>query len=572
MRVFTLLIAFATILSTGLSHAAVLHVDGARPSSGSGEGWGEAIRTIGEALAQASPGDEVWVKAGTYAENLSMGTGIALRGGFSGSEATPEERDLEANVTVLDGGDSGGPIVQVTGVQGVVLDGISFQNGHADYGGAIAIVDSGHARILRSQFVNNIAMRYGSNIYVRGGTAEIRECSFRLDRMGGEIGDGVYIEDAQATISACMWEPDVYNGGLWFAANSSGSVTGCLLNGYGFDHSALRITNAESVDIAGCRFVGPEPFDGSLFIPMLRAYASSATVTDCFFSQCGAELFRGDTTVTNTLFEGATNGAMLARDNAVVMLDRCTFSENGPAAPLYITESASVAASACLFAHNWHEGSGGAVYSDSGVAGFVNCVFDSNAAIRVLGSFGYYKGNGGAVHTNGEQAFAFLNCTFVGNRSDRGGAALSAMAGTMTVRNSILWDVDEPEFVNLSAASFEVSYSDVKGGCPGQGNIDADPLLPDGLGVQYLPLSESPCVDAAVSAGVPETDYAGRPRIVNIPGIGFEGAGAVDMGALERQEGDGNVQVPLCPLPIALALLAAGVARTRAAHRKGRTS
>jgi hypothetical protein len=53
-----------------------------------------------------------------------------------------------------------------------------------------------------------------------------------------------------------------------------------------------------------------------------------------------------------------------------------------------------------------------------------------------------------------------------------------------------------------------VTYSNIQGGCPGQGNIDADPLFTDAVNGDYHLLSGSPCIDA----GDPASECALEPE------------------------------------------------------------
>ncbi len=105
-----------------------------------------------------------------------------------------------------------------------------------------------------------------------------------------------------------------------------------------------------------------------------------------------------------------------------------------------------------------------------------------------------------------------------------------------TVTNCILWG-NTPEQITQIHGSAVVTYSDVQGGCPGEGNIDANPLFVDPNGPDCILgteddnlrlLASSPCIDAGdnsvVDANVPDLD--GNPRIVNA---------IVDMGAHEHQ-------------------------------------
>jgi hypothetical protein len=94
------------------------------------------------------------------------------------------------------------------------------------------------------------------------------------------------------------------------------------------------------------------------------------------------------------------------------------------------------------------------------------------------------------------------------------------------VANCILWSDSPDEIFDEPGSSTTVTYSDVQGGWPGTGNIDADPLFADADGRL---LDGSPCIDAGNDAAVPPsviTDLDGNPRI--------QGA-RVDMGAFESE-------------------------------------
>jgi parallel beta-helix repeat protein len=83
--------------------------------------------------------------------------------------------------------------------------------------------------------------------------------------------------------------------------------------------------------------------------------------------------------------------------------------------------------------------------------------------------------------------------------------------GTATVVNSIVWG--NGSALNLDALStVTVTYSDVEGGWPGEGNIDDDPLFRVPQGGIYRLLADSPCVDTATPVGAPDVDILGVYR------------------------------------------------------------
>lgn len=80
-------------------------------SNGNGSSWSNAYGDLQIALKAAKSGDQVWVAVGKYLtskqndRNASFQVidGVELYGGFAGTEATLEERDIFTNRTVLSG-------------------------------------------------------------------------------------------------------------------------------------------------------------------------------------------------------------------------------------------------------------------------------------------------------------------------------------------------------------------------------------------------------------------------------------------------------------------------------------
>lgn len=69
-------------------------------------GWTNAC-TLQTALTQAVTGDEIWVATGvhypgtTREESFSMNNGVTVYGGIAGIEPQRDQRDWQANLTVL---------------------------------------------------------------------------------------------------------------------------------------------------------------------------------------------------------------------------------------------------------------------------------------------------------------------------------------------------------------------------------------------------------------------------------------------------------------------------------------
>ena len=99
-RLCCFLLGFAALFPN--ARAAVWHVR--KESSGpipDGVSWASAHSSINAALTSAAPGDEIWVAAGDYRESIEVPDGVALFGGFQGTETAREQRRWMVHRSVL---------------------------------------------------------------------------------------------------------------------------------------------------------------------------------------------------------------------------------------------------------------------------------------------------------------------------------------------------------------------------------------------------------------------------------------------------------------------------------------
>ena len=213
----------------------------------------------------------------------------------------------------------------------------------------------------------------------------------------------------------------------------------------------------------------------------------------------------------------------------------------------------------CAFAGNRGTPTGGGMANVDSSPAVTNCSFTNNTATE----------SGGAMD-NLRADPTVTNCTLSGNSAGSGGGMYSA-SNNPTVTNCILWNDGPDEIVDVSGAVTTVRFSDVQGGWPGEGNIDADPLFDTACNSDYGLASGSPCIDAGDNAAVPAgvtSDLCGNPRFVDAPATpdcrwappGTCGtAPIVDMGAQEFQGGgcrgdlNGDGVIDLADLGILLA-------------------
>jgi hypothetical protein len=129
----------------------------------------------------------------------------------------------------------------------------------------------------------------------------------------------------------------------------------------------------------------------------------------------------------------------------------------------------------CLFVGNSARGQGGA-YWEGATANLENCLFVCNRAAE--GGGGVYFSLDGRPHIS--------RSTFWANESVRGRAVaslstLSNLGGFAAITNTILRDGGDEIYIATDQvkARTSVTYSNIEGGWPGEGNIDVDPLFAD---------------------------------------------------------------------------------------------
>src|SRR3990172_6697178 len=97
-----IIVSIATVMTLNTAvQAARFYV--ATSGSGNCSSWSQAC-SLASALSSAAAGDEIWVKAGTYAGAIALVNGAKMIGGFAGTETAASQSNPVANETILDGG------------------------------------------------------------------------------------------------------------------------------------------------------------------------------------------------------------------------------------------------------------------------------------------------------------------------------------------------------------------------------------------------------------------------------------------------------------------------------------
>ena len=186
-------------------------------------------------------------------------------------------------------------------------------------------------------------------------------------------------------------------------------------------------------------------------------------------------------------------GGGMKNDHSSPILRDCSFSNNSAlnGAGMFnfsYTTSTPVLIN-CSFAGNQGHG----MYNFNSSPSLTNCIF--------------YANHGTALHNDSSSPIV-INCTFSLNIHINTGGIFNINSSPQ-LKNCILWKNFPIEIQNIGSSNPQITYSNIDGGYPGEGNINADPEFAT-MGLYLTALS--PCVDAGASEGAPSTDMEGELR------------------------------------------------------------
>jgi gliding motility-associated-like protein len=272
-----------------------IYVDIESTGNANGESWADAFPDLQQALALAEAGDTIWIAEGVYlpatnddrTASFIIPGGVAIYGGFNGTETTLEERDW-ASYPVMLSGDIGVPgdsldntyrIIRLIDVNNVSLDGLSIQfannnlvnpilenrtgggvyaknasfalynvelaNNTARYGGAIGLFSGSNCTALNSVFDNNVSNgannKSGGAIFANSDEEEgyFMNCRFIGNKAlyfggsGGACtgGKNTYLNcifssnEAPLGLALSYMEADIYQCSFWRHRGSIGTLS-----------------------------------------------------------------------------------------------------------------------------------------------------------------------------------------------------------------------------------------------------------------------------------------------------------------------------------------------------------
>ncbi|HTP02788.1 MAG TPA: choice-of-anchor Q domain-containing protein, partial [Anaerolineales bacterium] len=238
-------------------------------TSGWCDSWGAACE-LRYALPLAVSGQQVWVVAGTYTPtsgtdrtlSFTLKNGVAIYGGFAGTETLITQRNPTLHVTTLSGeigaagnSDNSYHVVKANGVSSTaVLDGFTITSGDAngaspdDSGGGMYNIgssptlsglifnsnsassygggmynDSGNPVLTNVLFSNNTASAYGGGMYNDGGSPSLTDVTFNGN--SATLGGGLYNNSSDPALTDVTFSGNsAIDGGGGMYNNSSSPI------------------------------------------------------------------------------------------------------------------------------------------------------------------------------------------------------------------------------------------------------------------------------------------------------------------------------------------------------------
>ena len=261
------------------------------------------------------------------------------------------------------------------------------------------------------------------------------------------------------------------------------TVIDCENSGRGFyfcngeDHDSVIEGFTIQMGIAEGSY--PDYYGGGIYC----TNSSSPTITNNILISNTAERGGGlacidaSPVITGCTFSGniASSGSgIYGRYNSFPIIMDCTITENNVGSGISFVWNASPVLINCIISDNWNSG----------------------------GGLDFYISNPNISH-----------CTISGNHADRQGGGIVLSRSNITLSNCIIWD-NYPEEIDTFSTSCDITYSVIKNGWEGIGNIDTDPHFIDPVIGDFHLRPDSPCIDSGTDLGIIR-DFEGDIRPMN---------------------------------------------------------
>jgi parallel beta-helix repeat protein len=181
-----------TAVTITITTASIRYVKYHAGGTHDGLSWATSFDTVQEAVSASSSGNEVWVAAGTYVGNVVLKSGVAIYGGFAGTETSRSQRNWTTNISILDG-DCGGSVIEVerNATTSTRIDGLTLTNGRAVTGGGVYCNQGASPVICNNTIKNSLAEFDGGGIHVNLGSTAVIANNKIINNAATAYGGGI---------------------------------------------------------------------------------------------------------------------------------------------------------------------------------------------------------------------------------------------------------------------------------------------------------------------------------------------------------------------------------------------
>ncbi|MBN2402154.1 MAG: hypothetical protein JXN64_07120 [Spirochaetes bacterium] len=400
-----------------------------------GRGWANAYPTIAEGVDAAQPGQEIWVKAGTYnlSAILTIAKSVSIYGGFNGTEKRRNERSNNNQITIISQTLAGNILFDDTSAgKTILIDCFTIKGNHIEI--------------------------------ILGASPAFNNCRFDKVTYNGN-GGALNMDDSSVTISQCLFdtcEASTGSGGAIYAINNATvNISGSTFTGNtATAHGGAIYANATSLNIVNTTFNSNVASSASSNGGAIYAQNSNISVSNCSF-----------TANSSNYSAGSNGGGAMYITSTSLNITNTTFTNNDAeinGGAIYAAGNSTVAISNNSGFTSNSAVSGGAICANTGSE-----ITISSSYFGLAGSIPPSPGNsatnyGGAIYTaDATTKLNIANCDFYNNQGTGG----TSWGGAITVDFSSIVQIDNSEFntnlatngggaIYVSSGSLNVSSSE----------------------------------------------------------------------------------------------------------------
>ena len=346
----------------------------------------------------------------------------------------------------------------------VITDNTFTGNTAAKDGGAFYVNSMSVPRVLRNTISGNRAGENGGGIYIVDNSPRISH-NMISGNTAGQQGGGISIRgNFGASDAPVIFHNTIAGntGGTGGGISCDGDVTAKIYN----NHISGNISYSDGGGLY-CLEAGPSIRMNTIDENKARSRGGGIYSQNASPSIVNNTITGNNAGIRHLGFENGSGGGISCRNGGNPTMTRNTVAGNQAniRGGGISCEGASPALTGNQISSNTAGEKGGGIYCDNASPVMSNNTISDNLAL----------GDGGGIYFDSSSP-SLNSCTLTDNFAGVHGGGICCLNASPAITDTILWG-DAPEEIYVYSGTPSVSYSDVQGGYPGTGNINADPLF-----------------------------------------------------------------------------------------------